>query len=202
MSGAGAHGALAPVVPLSTSRLAGEEAPLAAYRHGDVRAFDRLFDRWDRRPDQAYEVAQARERLGRIAATLPTQQRAAFLMREVEGLSYQEIADRLGIGHGAVESLLFRARRRFRKEYLRLEGEERVSAPAAPQLGRRVIVAEVSQQDGADFFISYTHADRGSAEWIAWELEAVGFTTLLQAWDFAPGTNLESMKNGLLPFRG
>jgi TIR domain len=40
-----------------------------------------------------------------------------------------------------------------------------------------------------DFFISYTAADRPWAEWIAWELEAAGYTTLIQAWDFRPGTD-------------
>jgi tetratricopeptide (TPR) repeat protein len=40
-----------------------------------------------------------------------------------------------------------------------------------------------------DFFISYTSADRAWAEWIAWELEAAGYTTLIQAWDFRPGMN-------------
>jgi tetratricopeptide (TPR) repeat protein len=39
-----------------------------------------------------------------------------------------------------------------------------------------------------DFFVSYTQADRAWAEWIAWELEAAGYTTLLQAWDMPPGT--------------
>jgi TIR domain len=43
--------------------------------------------------------------------------------------------------------------------------------------------------DGVDFFISYTPADLSWAEWIAWELEAAGFTTVVQAWDFGPGTN-------------
>jgi hypothetical protein len=32
-----------------------------------------------------------------------------------------------------------------------------------------------------DFFISYTSADLAWAEWIAWELEDVGYTTLIQA---------------------
>jgi DNA-directed RNA polymerase specialized sigma24 family protein len=50
-------------------------------------------------------------------------------------------------------------------------------------------VAKAEEQVGVDFFISYTQTDRSWAEWIAWELEAAGFTTLLQAWDFAPGTN-------------
>ena len=40
-----------------------------------------------------------------------------------------------------------------------------------------------------DFFVSYTSADRPWAEWIAWELEAAGYSTLLQAWDMRPGSN-------------
>lgn len=39
----------------------------------------------------------------------------------------------------------------------------------------------------SDFFISYTKANRGWAEWIAWQVEAAGFTTVMQAWDFRPG---------------
>ena len=40
-----------------------------------------------------------------------------------------------------------------------------------------------------DFFISYNQADRRWAEWIAWQLEAAGYTTRIQAWDFRPGSN-------------
>lgn len=40
-----------------------------------------------------------------------------------------------------------------------------------------------------DFFISYTQADRAWAEWIAWQLEAAGYSTVIQAWDFRPGAN-------------
>lgn len=40
-----------------------------------------------------------------------------------------------------------------------------------------------------DFFISYTKADLAWAEWIAWHLEAAGYTTVIQAWDFRPGSN-------------
>jgi TIR domain len=39
----------------------------------------------------------------------------------------------------------------------------------------------------ADFFVSYTSADRAWAEWIAWQLEAEGYTVVVQAWDFAAG---------------
>ncbi len=44
-------------------------------------------------------------------------------------------------------------------------------------------------QAQVDFFISYTAADRAWAEWIASQLEAAGFTTVLQAWDFRPGSD-------------
>jgi TIR domain len=44
-------------------------------------------------------------------------------------------------------------------------------------------------QTRRDFFISYTQADRRWAEWIAWQLESRGITTVLQAWDFQPGGN-------------
>jgi tetratricopeptide (TPR) repeat protein len=39
-----------------------------------------------------------------------------------------------------------------------------------------------------DFFVSYTQADRAWAEWLAWELEAAGYTTVLQVWDMPAGT--------------
>ena len=41
----------------------------------------------------------------------------------------------------------------------------------------------------ADFFISYTQADRAWAEWIGWQLEQAGYTVIVQAWDFLPGTD-------------
>ena len=49
----------------------------------------------------------------------------------------------------------------------------------------------------ADFFISYTQADRAWAEWIAWVLEEDGHRVLVQAWDFVPGTNwIQGMQDG------
>jgi len=42
---------------------------------------------------------------------------------------------------------------------------------------------------GRDFFISYTAVNRAWAEWIAVQLEAAGYTTLLQAFDFRPGSD-------------
>jgi hypothetical protein len=40
-----------------------------------------------------------------------------------------------------------------------------------------------------DFFISYTSADKAWAEWVGFVLEEEGATVVLQAWDFAPGSN-------------
>jgi 3',5'-cyclic AMP phosphodiesterase CpdA/transcriptional regulator with XRE-family HTH domain len=49
----------------------------------------------------------------------------------------------------------------------------------------------MASEDGPpiDFFISYSPADERWATWIAWQLEAAGHRTLIQAWDFVPGTN-------------
>jgi RNA polymerase sigma-70 factor (ECF subfamily) len=54
-----------------------------------------------------YEVATLREAL----ADLPRAQREAILLRELRGLSYDEVARALSVTTGAVESLIFRARR-------------------------------------------------------------------------------------------
>jgi hypothetical protein len=47
----------------------------------------------------------------------------------------------------------------------------------------------VADSGGQDFFISYTGVNRPWAEWIAVQLEAAGYTTVLQAWDFRPGSD-------------
>jgi tetratricopeptide (TPR) repeat protein len=40
-----------------------------------------------------------------------------------------------------------------------------------------------------DFFVSHVADDVNWAEWVAWELEKAGYTSILQKWDFAPGAN-------------
>ncbi len=42
---------------------------------------------------------------------------------------------------------------------------------------------------GVDFFVSYAPVDQGWGEWLAWQLEAAGYTTRLQAWDFTAGSH-------------
>jgi RNA polymerase sigma factor (sigma-70 family) len=56
------------------------------------------------------------EALCAALAQLPRQQREAIVLREFYGLSYDEVRTALGVADGAVESLLFRARKRLQAE--------------------------------------------------------------------------------------
>jgi RNA polymerase sigma factor (sigma-70 family) len=63
--------------------------------------------------DDPTDAAERREDLRRLVEDvrrLPEQQRSALLMREMEGLSYTELADALGVTVPAIKSLLVRAR--------------------------------------------------------------------------------------------
>jgi RNA polymerase sigma-70 factor (ECF subfamily) len=67
----------------------------------------------DAGPD-AHAAAVRRHEAGELRnalADLPPQQREAIVMREMRGLSYEEVAATLSVTTSAVESLLFRARR-------------------------------------------------------------------------------------------
>ena len=62
----------------------------------------------------AYVAALRRHEVSELRAAiseLPAQQREALLLREMRGLSYEEVASTLSLTRPAVESLLFRARR-------------------------------------------------------------------------------------------
>jgi RNA polymerase sigma factor (sigma-70 family) len=62
-------------------------------------------------PADGYEGSQRLVALRDGLAHLPERQRRGILLREWQGLSYAEIAEELGLSLGAVETLLFRARR-------------------------------------------------------------------------------------------
>ncbi len=48
-----------------------------------------------------------------------------------------------------------------------------------------------------NFFVSRNKADKAWAEWIAWQLEAAGYRTVVQDWDFGAGNNFVlEMQNG------
>ena len=56
--------------------------------------------------------------LGRLMEQLPAEYREVLLLREVEDLSYKEIADVAGVPMGTVMSRLSRARLALRKLWL------------------------------------------------------------------------------------
>ena len=62
---------------------------------------------------EAEEREQLRELVDRLRA-LPERQRAAIVMRELEGLSHGEIAAALGLSGGAARQVIFRAREALR----------------------------------------------------------------------------------------
>ncbi|HCW51266.1 MAG TPA: hypothetical protein DGR79_04245, partial [Clostridiales bacterium] len=56
--------------------------------------------------------------------TLTENQRTALILRDIEGLSYEEIAEVMVVSVGAVKSCLHRARRSFIRAYELIEGPE------------------------------------------------------------------------------
>jgi RNA polymerase sigma-70 factor (ECF subfamily) len=58
-----------------------------------------------------------------VLRALPVDLRVTLLLREVEGLDYQEIAATLGVPVGTVRSRLFAARRQFRARWQAMEEE-------------------------------------------------------------------------------
>jgi RNA polymerase sigma-70 factor (ECF subfamily) len=73
--------------------------------------------------------------LWQALAELPRRQRKAFLLRELGGLSYRELGLALGVTQPAVESLLFRARKRLR-EALTATPAAALPTPLRDQLAR------------------------------------------------------------------
>src|SRR3954451_16427732 len=71
----------------------------------------------DPAPDAAFETKQQLDHLQGAFGGLSETHHQILVMRELEGLSYREIGDRLGMTRPAVESTLFRARRRLTEEY-------------------------------------------------------------------------------------
>jgi RNA polymerase sigma factor (sigma-70 family) len=88
----------------------------AARRPQEVELAQELADAFvEEEPPAADEIRAALRHLA-------FNQRTVLVLREIEGLSYAEIADTMGITPSAVETLLFRARRALREQ---LEASER-----------------------------------------------------------------------------
>ena len=67
------------------------------------------------RPETPDEDGPSPAALERLLGKLSDEFRAIVVLRDLEGLSYQEIAETLEIPMGTVESRLFRARRDLRE---------------------------------------------------------------------------------------
>ena len=69
--------------------------------------------------------------LTRALGAIPERQRRALLLREFQGMSYEEIAGELGVSVAAVETLLFRARRSVAEQLEQTGMSRRRSAVAS-----------------------------------------------------------------------
>ena len=96
----------------------------------------------DERPEEALAMRELRREVWKVAAELPDNYRMALTLRELQGMSYSSIARAMGVTESAVETLIHRARRRFKMEFLYL------SATTAQGDEQHVAVAELLGEFG------------------------------------------------------
>ena len=100
------------------------------HREGD-RSF--LLADWSQDPERELLSGEARRTLERALDALPDRYRAVLVLREVEELANEEVAELLGESVGSVKSRLHRARQALREQLTRtLAAAERPSAPTGP----------------------------------------------------------------------
>ena len=100
------------------------------HREGD-RSF--LLADWSQNPERELLSGEARRTLERALDALPDRYRAVLVLREVEELANEEVAELLGESIGSVKSRLHRARQALREQLTRtLAAAERPSAPTGP----------------------------------------------------------------------
>jgi len=73
-------------------------------------------------PDRVLAQKELATQLEQALDSLPFDQRTAIVLREVDGLSYEEIAFSLGVAVGTVKSRLTRARQTLRQELRDVRG--------------------------------------------------------------------------------
>ena len=82
----------------------------------DYRTVEVSDERYD--PQAIVEQSDLRECLASAIAELPQQQREMIVLRDIQGLSYEEIGQVLCLESGTVKSRLSRARENLRKKLL------------------------------------------------------------------------------------
>jgi RNA polymerase sigma-70 factor (ECF subfamily) len=75
-------------------------------------------------PVRQYAASEQRDLIALALAQLPEKQRSILLLRDAEGLAYDEIARVLEVSLAAVKVNLFRARAAFRTAYAALDAHE------------------------------------------------------------------------------
>jgi RNA polymerase sigma-70 factor (ECF subfamily) len=120
------------------------------------------------------EDAVSAEDIRRALGHLAFNQRAALVMRELEGRSYQEIAEILGVSLSAVETLIFRARRALREQLEEgitcREAEFAISRQLDGRLPRRekgALRAHLRECDDCASFARSQRAQRGALKALA-----------------------------------
>jgi RNA polymerase sigma-70 factor (ECF subfamily) len=84
----------------------------------------KTLERYDEgHPERMIEQGEVRDTIARVIDHLPPRYRRILALRELEGLDYPSIAAAMQLSLSAVESLLFRARRRFTEVYKELTEE-------------------------------------------------------------------------------
>ncbi|MBC7320446.1 sigma-70 family RNA polymerase sigma factor [bacterium] len=78
-------------------------------------------------PEETLERMEIQERIREAVTSLPNDLRMVFVLREFEGLSYQEISEMLDIPIGTVESRLYRARMKLKSLLSDLKSIEEVT---------------------------------------------------------------------------
>lgn len=99
-----------------------EDAELMAQLPSTATAFD---------PVLMQESNETRHQVWEVAQRLPEKYRIVLTLRELQDLSYRQIARTLKMSESAVETLLYRARLRFKEEYLASQKEGELSHEAA-----------------------------------------------------------------------
>jgi RNA polymerase sigma-70 factor (ECF subfamily) len=96
-------------------------------------------DQVERGPERILLQKELEERVKVAMDKLPAEQKAALIFRDVEGLSYQEMAEAMGCSIGTVMSRLHYGRKRIQellKDYVELHGQTR-SSINVPQGGKK-----------------------------------------------------------------
>ncbi len=93
-------------------------------------------------PDESVERQELNQMIQAAILNLPDEQRVVLVLSDVQGLSYQEIADVTGLSLGTVKSRLSRGRSRLRDQLVqqgellparyRLRGDEKTQSAGGP----------------------------------------------------------------------